>query len=58
MDTIMKLLSLLMVVLVLIGMVASQKKRKRRGLEVWIRPKHNPPGTRHCNPGDHWCQRD
>ncbi|XP_039230025.1 uncharacterized protein LOC120321498 [Drosophila yakuba] len=53
----MKLLNLLLVVLVLIGMAACQRRRKR-GAEFWVRPKHNPPGTRHCQPSDPWCRRD
>ncbi|XP_032574863.1 uncharacterized protein LOC116801145 [Drosophila sechellia] len=52
----MKLLHILLVVLFLIGML--EAKRKKREFEVWIRPeKHNPPGTRYCEPWDQNCQR-
>ncbi|XP_016031692.2 uncharacterized protein LOC27208050 [Drosophila simulans] len=57
MGTIMKLLHILLVVLFLIGML--EAKRKKREFEIWIRPeKHNPPGTRYCEPWNQNCQRN
>ncbi|XP_026833039.1 uncharacterized protein LOC113563913 [Drosophila erecta] len=52
----MKLTYLLLVTLFLVGMVAA--KRGKRDVHIWIRPKHDPPGTRYCSPDSPMCRRE